>query len=170
MNYDIEAIFIDTGNTMRVTKEDLVLQLRAKEQIAKLVGVPTSPEAFYNLLDERYESYKKWTKETLVQVSEIEVWTRWMLPDYPVNQITPLAADLTQLWRQCGGRRVPRPEVKPTIVLYQRSYLRDHCQLCLRRKSLSGWKRMAFRSISRRLFFHQSLDAKTDPYIFLGGA
>ncbi|HSA99313.1 MAG TPA: hypothetical protein VLE49_01600, partial [Anaerolineales bacterium] len=65
MNHDIEAIFVDTGNTMRIVKEDPVLQLRAMEQIAKLVGTQASPESFCGLLDERYAAYKKWAKETL---------------------------------------------------------------------------------------------------------
>jgi HAD superfamily hydrolase (TIGR01509 family) len=173
MNHDIEAIFIDTGNTMRVTKEDLVLQLRAKEQITKLVGVPTSPEAFYSLLDERYESYKKWTKETLVQVSEIEVWTRWMLPDYPVNQITPLAAELTQLWRQCGGRRVPRPEVKQTVIeLCQRGYLLGIIANSLSKTEIPQWLEtdglsQYFKAVILSSVFGRR---KPDPYIFLEAA
>ncbi len=173
MNYDIEAIFIDTGNTMRVTKEDLVLQLRAKEQLAKLVGVQTSPEAFYSLLDKRYESYKKWTKETLVQVSEVEVWTRWMFPDYPVTQITPLAADLTKLWRQCGGLRVPRPEVKPTIAeLCRRGYTLGIIANSLSRTEIPQWLEtdglsQYFKAVVLSSNFGRR---KPDPYIFLEAA
>jgi HAD superfamily hydrolase (TIGR01549 family) len=173
MNYDIEAIFIDTGNTMRVVKEDLVSQLRAKEQITKLVGVKTSPESFYSLLTERYESYKKWTKETLVQVSEIEVWTRWMLPEYPVAQITALAADLTQLWRQCGGRRVPRPEVKPTMIeLSQRGYTLGIIANSLSKTEIRQWLKddglsQYFKAVVLSSNFGRR---KPDPYIFLEAA
>ncbi len=128
MKHEIEAIFIDTGNTMRIVKQDPVFQLRAMEQIAKLVGVHEHPEAFGAVLDERYATYKKWTKETLIQVSEVEVWTRWMLPEYPVAQITSLAADLTRLWVRRGGQlREPAARAHSRIPELSDGFLRLPC-------------------------------------------
>lgn len=173
MKHDIEAIFIDTGNTMRIVKQDPVFQLRAMEQITKLVGVQTSPEDFHSVLDERYEAYKKWGKETLLQVSEVELWTHWMLPEYPVGKISPLAENLTQLWLQRNGHRVPRPDVKPTVIeLSQRGYTLGIIANTLSKTEIPQWLKTDglshyFKSVILSSNFGRR---KPDPYIYLEAA
>jgi HAD superfamily hydrolase (TIGR01509 family) len=173
MNRDIKAIFIDTGNTMRIVKQDPVFQFAAMEQIAKLVGVQESPQAFVSLLDQRYEAYKQWARETLLQVSEIELWTRWMLPEYPAAKISSLAENLTQLWLQRGGRRVPRPEVKPTIIeLSQRGYTLGIIANSLSTTEIPLWLKedglaKYFKSVVLSSNFGRR---KPDPYIYLEAA
>jgi HAD superfamily hydrolase (TIGR01509 family) len=123
MNLDIEAIFLDSGNTMRVIVKDAAFQSHAQQQLVKLIGTQESPDAFYERLEERYAAYKRLAKGTLLQASETELWTRWMLPDHPADQIAPLAGQLTLLWHGRKGRHVPRPDVKETIIeLYRRGY------------------------------------------------
>jgi len=123
MNHDIEAIFIDVGNTLRVLVQDEPYQAQARQQIAALVGTHESPESFCAQLDERYKVYRKWAFETLIEASEKELWTRWMLPDWPADQIAPLAGELTFLFRQSMGRRVLQPDAKQVVVeLSKRGY------------------------------------------------
>jgi putative hydrolase of the HAD superfamily len=46
-----------------------------------------------------------------------------MLPDYPAEKIAPLSGKLTRLWRDSDGRRVPRADVKKTVIeLHRRGY------------------------------------------------
>ncbi len=173
MKHEIEAIFIDTGNTMRIVKPDPVSQLSAVSQIARLVGVQEQPDAFRSVLDERYGAYKKWTKETLLQVSEVELWTRWMLPEYPAAKISFLADKLTQLWLQRGGHRVPRPEVKPTIIeLSQRGYTLGIIANTLSKTEIPLWLKtdglaQYFKSVILSSSFGRR---KPDPYIYLEAA
>jgi len=123
MNHDIEAIFIDVGNTLRVLVQDEPYQAQARQQIATLVGTHESPESFCTQLDERYKIYRKWAFETLLEASEKELWTRWMLPDWPTDQIAPLAGELTFLYRQTMGRRFAQPDAKQVVVeLSRRGY------------------------------------------------
>ena len=170
---NIEALFIDTGNTMRIVKQDPVFQFAAMEQIATLVGTQESPQAFCNLLDERYAAYKKWAKETLIQASEVELWTRWMLPEYPAANVSTFAENLTQLWLQHDGRRVPRPEVKPTIVeLSQRGYILGIIANTLSRTEIPQWLEQDglaqyFKSVVLSSNFGRR---KPDPYIYLEAA
>jgi HAD superfamily hydrolase (TIGR01662 family) len=124
MSHNIDAIFLDTGNTMRTVSKDLAFQYGARKQLAKLLGSTDSPDAFCNRLDEHYEAYKKWAKETQTQASEKDLWTRWMLPDFPAEKITLLIGKLTRLWIDQGGHRVPRSDVKPTVIeLSKRGYI-----------------------------------------------
>ncbi len=115
MKPDIEVIFIDVGNTLRVLVEDAPYQADARRQIANLVGTTDTPEAFCTQLDARYKVYRKWAFETLKEASEKELWTRWMLPDWPAEKIGPLSGELTFLYRKTMGRRFAQADAKDVV-------------------------------------------------------
>jgi HAD superfamily hydrolase (TIGR01509 family) len=120
---DIKAIFLDVGNTLRILVKDESHQAQARQQIAALVGTQESPEAFCERLDARYKIYRKWAFENLIEASEKELWTRWLLPDSPADKIAPLSGELTFQFRQSTGRRVVPSEAKNVIIeLSQRGY------------------------------------------------
>jgi FMN phosphatase YigB (HAD superfamily) len=123
MRPEIEVIFIDVGNTLRVLVEDEPYQADARRQIAALVGTTESPEAFCAQLDQRYKVYRKWAFETLREASEKELWTRWMLPDWPSDKIGPVSGELTFLYRKTMGRRFAQPDAKVVVQeLHRRGY------------------------------------------------
>jgi HAD superfamily hydrolase (TIGR01509 family) len=123
MNHDIEVIFIDVGNTLRVLVEDEPYQAAARKKIADFVGTEESPEAFCEKVDQRYKVYRKWAFETLLEASERELWTRWLLPDWPADRIGPLAGELTFLYRQTMGHRYAQPDAKAVVAeLTRRGY------------------------------------------------
>ena len=119
----IQAIFMDVGNTLRVVVEDHDFIEQAKRDLLALLGEEGSDKDFYGGLDARWAAYRKQAKETLAEVSEKELWTKWLLPHFPVETVAPLSGELTRLLRNRGGRRVPRPDVKATIPeLHRRGY------------------------------------------------
>jgi len=123
MNHDIEAIFLDHGNTLRVVVKDEEFQAQARQQLATLVGTEKSPEEFCAWLDERYKVCKQRAKESMIEASEKDLWTRCMLPEWPPEKIAPLAGKLTRLWRDRDGRRIPRPDTEHVIIeLDRRGY------------------------------------------------
>ena len=123
MKHDIKAIFLDVGNTLRIVVEDECFQAAARQQLMTLVGAQEPDAAFFERLDGRWKAYRKWSFEKLTEASEQELWTRFMLPDFPCEQIAPLSGKLTRLWRDKDGHRVPRPDVKRTVIeLSQRGY------------------------------------------------
>jgi putative hydrolase of the HAD superfamily len=123
MNPDIQAVFLDVGNTLRIVVPDEAFQAQARQQLVALAGAQEPPEAFFAQLDARWKAYRKWSFENLTEASEKELWTRFMLPDYPVERIAPLSGKLTRLWRDHDGRRIPRPDVKHTVTeLSRRGY------------------------------------------------
>lgn len=124
MNNNIEAIFLDVGHTLRVVHEDEPFQNQARQQLKALVKAPEPVDTLFEQLDVRWKAYRKWSFENLTEASERELWTRWLLPDYPAEMIAPLAGKLTRLWRDKDGRRIPRPDVKSTVIeLSRRGYL-----------------------------------------------
>ncbi len=121
---DIEAIFLDVGNTLRIVIEDQDFMIQAKQQLAELTGAQDTPDGFHQKLTERYKVLRKRAKDKLIEASEKEMWTKWMLPDFPAEKIAPLSAKLTRLWRDCDGRRVPRTNSTQVVIeLSKRGYL-----------------------------------------------
>jgi FMN phosphatase YigB (HAD superfamily) len=124
MTGDIEAIFLDVGNTLRIVVEDEEFQAQARQALMNLVGTTDSQDLFFAKLDEKWKAYRKWSFDNLTEASEKELWTRFMLPDFPTDKIGSQAGRLTRLWRNKDGRRIPRPDVKKVVLeLDKRGYI-----------------------------------------------
>jgi len=124
MKQNIEAIFLDVGNTLRIVIEDPEFMAQARKDLMALVGTKESEQEFFEDLDCRWKAYRRQSKGTLLEASEKELWTKWLLPNYSSDTIAPLAGRLTRLWRDHDGRRVPRPDVKETVLeLDRRGYI-----------------------------------------------
>lgn len=124
MNKDIEAIFLDVGNTLRIVIEDPEFMCQAKKDLMTLIGAQETEETFFEGLEARWKAYRKQSKASLIEASEKELWTKWLLPNYPAEKIGPLSGKLTRLWRDHDGRRIPRPDVKSTVIeLHRRGYI-----------------------------------------------
>ncbi len=124
MNPNIEAIFLDVGNTLRIVVEDPEFIAQAKRDMMSLVGAQEPEQAFFAQLEARWKAYRSQSKSTLLEASEKELWTQWLLPDFPTEMIAPLSGKLTRLWRDRDGRRVPRSDVNDVVIeLSRRGYL-----------------------------------------------
>ena len=120
---NIEAIFIDLGNTLRILIKDPEHMARARQNIVELVGTNEDPVAFVARLDERYKVYRKWAFENLREAPESEMWTRWLTPEFPAEKIAPLGPELTYQYRQSMGRRVVVNEGRAVVEeLIRRGY------------------------------------------------
>ena len=123
MTPDIEAIFLDVGNTLRIVVEDPEFQQQAKDDLMTLVNATDTTQVFFEKLEKRWKAYRSLAKKSLLDASEMELWTQWLLPDYPVEIIAPNVSRLTRLWRDHDGRRVAREDVKDTLAeLDRRGY------------------------------------------------
>ncbi len=124
MTPDIEAIFLDVGNTLRIVLPEPAFIEQAKKDLVQLVGPRCSEDEFFATLEERWKAYRKQSKASLLEASEKELWTQWLLPDYPYEAIAPNSGRLTRLWRDRDGRRVPRPDVSAVVKeLHRRGYV-----------------------------------------------
>ena len=124
MNHNIEAIFLDLGDTMRILVKDEEHQSRARRRIVELVSTDENPEAFYEKLNARYKTYREWAFENMREAPEAELWTRWMTPEFPAERIIPHAVELSFQFRQSKGRRVLVDGGKEVVVgLHRRGYI-----------------------------------------------
>ncbi len=140
MNQTLQAIFLDVGNTLRVVIKDLEFMTQAKMDLVKLIGTQQPEPAFFEDMDARWKAYRKRAKELYVEVSEKELWTKWLLPDYPMETVAPISGQLTRLWRDHSGRRIPRSDVKTTIPeLHKRGYILGIIANTITEREIPDW-------------------------------
>ena len=123
MTPDIKTIFFDVGNTLRIVLKEQDFINKAEAGLMELIHTTETHDELFAKLEERWKKYRKMSKETLLDASEGELWTQYMLPDYEPNMVFANAARLTRLWRDHDGRREPRFDVKSTLIeLKKRGY------------------------------------------------
>jgi putative hydrolase of the HAD superfamily len=119
----IEAIFFDFNGTLRIREPNEPTQRAAAQRILELLGKENFSDVYWEELTRRQIRYSQWAQNNLLQLSEKEIWTRWILPDYPREKIEGVASELTLAWMECKGRAVPRPEAEVTLIeLKRRGY------------------------------------------------
>ena len=123
MNPNIDTIFFDVGATLRYVVEDPEFAAAAERELMELVGAEEPHDVFFEKLEKNWKAYRKQAKSVLLDVSEMELWLQYLLPDYPAERIAPNAARLTRLWRDHDGRRLAHDDVKTTLKeLVRRGY------------------------------------------------
>lgn len=123
MTFEIDAIFLDVGNTLRILTKDAQYQMHAQRRITELLGTAQDPQKFCCELDLRYKQYRKWAFDHLKEAPEIDLWQKWLAPEFS-DEITPSKAiDLTYQYRQSMGFRVMVPNGAMVIrELHARDY------------------------------------------------
>jgi len=170
---DINTIFLDIGNTLRIALDDIAHRAAARRKIVELLGADEDPEVFCEKLDTRYKDYRKWAFENLAEAPEAELWTRWLVPDFPADRIIPLALELTFQYRQSMGRRVVVENGKEVVVeLNRRGYTLGIISNLITSREIPDWMEEDgftpyFQAIVLSSVFGKR---KPDPVVFLEGA
>ena len=121
--HDIECILFDVGGTLRSRIPDPAMQRLTRQKFMALLGQTGDPDEYFDELMPRYKAYTHWARENLVELPEKQIWSHWMLPEFPRDQIEPIAQELMMLWRDRGGRPVLKTDAATTVVeLDRRGY------------------------------------------------
>ena len=72
---DIQTIFFDVGNTLRIVVKDQAFIDKAEADLMELIHTTESHDALFAKLEERWKAYRKMSKTTLLDASEGELWT-----------------------------------------------------------------------------------------------
>ena len=170
---NIDAIFLDVGNTLRILLKEEPHRAAARKEIARLVGTSQDPDEFVAELDRRYKVYRKWAFEQMVEASEKELWTKWLLPDFPAEQIASLSTPLTFQFRQSMGRRVvAEGGIETVIELYNRGYVMGLISNVITEREIPDWMEdegitKYFKSVVLSSVFGKR---KPDPAVYLEAA
>lgn len=140
MPRQIEAIFLDIGNTLRTPLPDEAHQGAARARLAQMVGTDLSADEFCAEVDRRYKGYKKWANDSNVEAHEPELWTRWLAPEFPAAEIAPQAVELTYLYRQTMGKRVVMEGGRQVIIeLATRGYILGIISNVITSREIPDW-------------------------------
>lgn len=116
----IEGILFDMNGTLRVRELHEPTQRAAISKLVQFIG---KEDIDWNELALRHKAYGNWAQSQWIQLSEAEIWSQWILPDYPRERIEPLATELMLAWSERKGRTVPIPDAEATLVeLRHRGY------------------------------------------------
>jgi HAD superfamily hydrolase (TIGR01549 family) len=120
----LKAVFFDFGGTIDLYPVDTENALKAMENMISILkesGIDISHkytvEEFYKIFTERHKRYKNWKSKTLIELSGLEVWKKYILFDEP--EIEKLdehtAEELTFLIETGRFNRTARPEMKKVM-------------------------------------------------------
>lgn len=173
MSNNIQAIFLDLGDTLRMLVKDPDHMRRARKEIVRMLGANEDPDAFYERLDARYKEYRKWAFENMREAPEAELWTRWMVPDLPAETVAPLGIELSFQFRQSKGRRVVVEGGKEVIVeLHRRGYVLGIISNLITSQEIPDWmEEDGFTPYFKAVVLSSVLGIrKPDPEIYWEGA
>ena len=89
MSPNIDTIFFDVGATLRYVVEDPEFAAAAERELMELVGAEEPHDVFFEKLEKNWKAYRKQAKSVLLDVSEMELWLQYLLPDYPRSGLPP---------------------------------------------------------------------------------
>lgn len=122
MQRAIKAIFFDIGGTLRVThpgepRDSVIIQ-----QLMAMLGENSDPESFINRIHRGEKNYRRWCKPNLRELNEPELWTRFLLPEYPEDFVRKNAVTFNQLWRDSNHKYILPDVVETMRALSTRGY------------------------------------------------
>ncbi len=113
----IDAVIFDMGGTLRgFHQRDVADKRKILKEILDLLNSDIPVDEFEALLRNRAKAYSIWARETLIELNEIDLWTQWMLPDFPPEIIRKNAYNFTRIWRKTLGTRPVFSESKDVIT------------------------------------------------------
>ena len=122
MKPSIRAICFDVGGTLRTSRVIDKENLDHIIQIQSFVGNTDDPREFLNRIRKGEKEYRRWCKKSLLELSEADLWTEFMLPDFPKEFIRDNAVKLNQMWRSSRFKEILPDAVDTIKALAERGY------------------------------------------------
>ncbi len=123
MNPPIKAICFDVGGTLRVTQEETNRNLDNIKQIQVLINENGDPQALVDVLTQREMGYRIWSRKSMIELTEADLWSKFMLPDKPEGFIRNNGVKLNQLWRESRSKIILPDAVSTLRTLSSRGYI-----------------------------------------------
>lgn len=123
MKTSIKAICFDVGGTLRVALDKQEREVENIKRIQELIGLNGPPGEFARVLSANENKYRIWSRKTLLEMKEEDLWSTFMLPDQPNQFVRENAVILNQLWRESRIKKILPDAVETIKILSKRGYL-----------------------------------------------
>lgn len=120
----LKAIFFDFGGTLDLYPEVIEDSISAAGKMLDILSSAGiclkerfSSEEFYRFVRERYNEYRKWKNETLIELSEMDVWKNYILSGEFRRELLgqDTVRELTYLVDNGFHTRSVRPEARKAL-------------------------------------------------------
>ena len=118
----IKAIFFDIGGTLRIAREGESRDAEKLTQLMVLLGLHEEVITFIARIHKGEKAYRRWCKPNYIELNEAELWTRFLMPDYPQDFIRANAVAYNQLWRESRHKYILPDMVATLTELADRGY------------------------------------------------
>jgi len=122
LNTSVYAFCFDVGGTLRFSRRDPVLRLSALSRMKDILNWQGQLDDLEATLATKEALYRSWSRRTLVELTETDLWVRYMLPDHPADWVAQNALTLNQLWRSRRARSLFPEVVNVLHTLSDRGY------------------------------------------------
>lgn len=121
-NSVIHAICFDVGGTLRNSQKVEEGNLDYLVRLQSFLGDTDEPESFRQRILNGEKKYRNWCKKTLIELDEADLWSKYLLPDYPEDLVRKNAVQLNQMWRDSRVKQVLPDTVETIKTLANRGY------------------------------------------------
>jgi HAD superfamily hydrolase (TIGR01549 family) len=118
----IDAIIFDIGGTLRVNQATGGRDFETVQKLQAFIGDSSEPNAFAAKLRQREADYRRWCQRTLIELSEADLWSHYMLPDVPTGFVREHAVELNILWRESRFKFILPDAIDTLRTLAARGY------------------------------------------------
>jgi len=119
----VKAIIFDMGGTL---KKPFIKNASIRPGIKRvmyILGLEGNADDYEKKILEGYYKYRKWTRETLIELSERDIWTKWLLPEEQKGKVAHYAVELNSAFKEALGISKLRTDAVSVIKeLYNRGY------------------------------------------------
>jgi putative hydrolase of the HAD superfamily len=123
MQRDIRAILFDVGGTLRTAVRHSDTFQTNLVQILELAGIAGLPEEWDDRIKQREHAYYRWATLSMIELNEVDLWAKWLLPEADPLRLKSNAVLLNKLWRDARSRKIPLEDMADTITeLVRRGY------------------------------------------------
>lgn len=123
MRSSIKAICFDVGGTLRVAHDKNQREIGNVTKIQKLISDKGLVEDLAEKLTAREKEYRIWSRKTMDEMNEADLWSTFMLPEWPSHFVRENAIILNQLWRDARIKSILPDAIDTIKTLSQRGYL-----------------------------------------------
>ena len=143
MDTNVKGIFFDLGGTLRMCHHVPYHEERAKRRMAALSGLnPEDPEAFYQMIEQRYKPYRDEIFVTNREAGDFELWHKWLLPEMDEEHLKEVCHEITYQYRQCAGLRcLTEGGMEVVRELFERGYKLGIISNLIGETEIANWVR-----------------------------
>ena len=119
----VKAIIFDMGGTLKKPFMKNASIRPGIDRVMEILGLEGNADDYEKKIQERYYEYRKWTRETLTELSERDIWTKWLLPEEQKGKVAHYAVELNSVFKEALGISELRTDAVSVVKeLHNRGY------------------------------------------------